>query len=787
MKIYTITNSSINNYGAILQAFALQKKLTMSGCDSYVLRKIDPPISRLEKLKKFIKPQAHYSFQDRLHIRQSRKLYAHKIKKLNAFYHGNIKSFVCHSLEEASVLVSGADAMVAGSDQIWSPSAHMLSEFTTLQFGPKYIKRFSYAASVGSKSYDEDSELIMREGLKDFSGISVRESSTVNLIKNLTDQDVQQHIDPTLLFDQSFWNNYTSERIITQPYILVYMLRPEPLTLALAQKLSDITGKPLYVISNRIIEKARNITDAGIEDWLSYIKYADYVITNSFHGTAFSVIFKKQFLSVAVEGSGIRVSDFLSSISLSERIAGSVEDINKINETIDWQSADCLLETARQRANDYISKIITPEKTADEREVILYRAKGECCGCGACASICPRKAISLKEDENGFVYPQIDHEKCVKCHLCKKVCLYQNGLPNAEMLRAYAAVCTENGLLDRSASGGVFAAIAKEFLNGGGVVFGCAYVEENGGLHPKHIEVDNVHDLVKLQSSKYAQSNLGETFLRVRNYLKEGRRVLYSGTSCQIAGLRGYLSNLQCEKLFTIDIICHGVPSDKIFQSYLKMIENKKQIKICDINFRDKKFGWGEKGSIGYYPLNKRNNKKTPSFERKAIKIDPLTSSYYKLYLIGAFYRENCYTCPFTDWKKRPGDITIGDYWGIKNQHPEYLKTNGGDWDEKRGVSCILINSKKGSDIVERWGRNLDLKDTIFEKISFRNKLLTRPAFYFEHRSDLLNTFQTEGYDGIDQWFWKTYGLKLSMKNAYHQLPEGFRTSVRNIIGKTKR
>ena len=402
----------------------------------------------------------------------------------------------------------------------------------------------------------------------------------------------------------------------------------------------------------------------------------------------------------------------------------------------------------------------------------------------------------METDDDGFIYPVIDANKCVKCGLCKNVCAYQNGLPESAMISAYAAVAKDDELLKKSASGGVFASIAREFLKDNGIVVGCAYQSDKKGLHPKHIIIEREDELPLLQSSKYAQSDLGNTYKEVKRLLGEGRRVLFSGTSCQIAGLRGFLQCHDYDNLYTVDIICHGVPSDKMFQSYLEMIENKKHIKIRDINFRDKKYGWGEKGTIGYVRMGHEGNESTDGARKESsdeqrfqslrseLKIDPSSSSYYMLYLLGAMYRENCYTCPFTDWRKRPGDITIGDFWGIEDQHPELLQSNEGPWDEQKGISCLLENSERGRRLILEYGNDLDLKNTDIKKITVRNKMLQRPPYYYNYRSDLLRIFREKGYEGIDRWFWKKYGTKIRIHNGYRKIPAGFRTKVKRTLKK---
>ena len=751
MKILTVTNTSTNNYGSVLQAFALQKKLAELGADAYVLRKNGPTKSMLQKLLSYFTTK-HYSVKDKLAIRKSRKQYAKKRSKLNEFYANNIQSLVCHSLNEASILAEAADVLLAGSDLIWSSDADMLSEFTTLQFGPAELKRFSYAASVGAEKYDESSEKIIRKGLANFSAVSVRESSTVNLIQGLTCKNVIQNIDPVFLFDSSFWDNVAAKRIIENPYILVYVLRPEPLTLAAARKLSEITGKEIFVISNRIIDGMNNITDAGAEDWLSYIKNADYVLTNSFHGTAFAVVFKKRFLAVAIEGNGIRVSDFLASIGLENRIALSLDDVEKIDEPVDWESVDELLKEQRNSASSYLSTICDSKSKSQQ----LFSSKSKCCGCAACANVCPKNAITMTEDDDGFMYPETDYEKCVDCGACLRSCYYQNQVAKSELRAAWAGVSTNTEILARSASGGVFASLAMSFLENGGYVAGVELIDSDGGLKPVHSVIHSSDELVRFQSSKYAHSETGFVYREIRELLSNGQNVLFSGTSCQVAGLKGFLGKVY-DNLFTVDIICHGVPSVKMLQSYLNFLKEKYHSNVTEINFRDKNQGWGEKGFVTF-----QSNKK--------ITIDPYHSSFYKLYLMGAAYRLNCYTCPYTNCRKRPGDLTLGDFWGVAKVQPELLSVNGGPWKKDNGISCVLVNSLKGEDLLNRYGSSLELRQTSAEKITVRNKLLTRPTSYFSRRDDVLRLLREKGYRALDRWFWRKYGLLIKARFWWRKL-----------------
>ncbi len=305
---------------------------------------------------------------------------------------------------------------------------------------------------------------------------------------------------------------------------------------------------------------------------------------------------------------------------------------------------------------------------------VLFTKKEDCCGCGACLNVCPRQAIAMKEDEYGYLYPEIDEEKCVRCGQCKKVCAFQKREETNVPLDCYAAVNANVEQVSKSASAGIFAAIAEKVICDGGIVYGVAFTR-NWGVH--HVAIDNLEDLAKLQGSKYAHSNIERTYSEAKNELQTGRRVLFSGTPCQIAGLREFLGK-EYENLVTVDIVCHGVPSVRMLQDYLKTIEDKHRGKITEFIFRDKSIGWGKNGSA--------------VINGKKIKIWQSASSYLYYFTKGWLYRENCYRCPYA-CEHRPADITLGDYWGIEKQHPELL--GKGRWDESKGISCVIINTKK--------------------------------------------------------------------------------------------
>lgn len=406
----------------------------------------------------------------------------------------------------------------------------------------------------------------------------------------------------------------------------------------------------------------------------------------------------------------------------------------------------------------------------------LYSEKKDCCGCGACFNACPKNAITMKKDEFGFVYPDIEQEKCIDCKACQKVCDFQNKKETNEVLQVYASARNDSSKIIKSASGGIFAAVAENVLNNGGVVFGASMEYEEGKLVTKHIKVDNIVDLEKLQGSKYVQSDIGNSYTLARQCLMEGKKVLFSGTPCQIAGLNGYLRK-QYDNLITIDIICHGVPNQQFFQDYISYLETKIHGKIIDFKFRDKTKGWGLNAKVTY--------ENSEGVKQEMI-IPSGQSSYYKLFLKSLNYRENCYRCKYT-CSSRPGDISIGDFWGIEHEHPEVLQENNGKLSDVKGISVIMLNTDIGISCLEQCKGNLDMYESTFESAARGNTQLREPSQYPQNREKLLDTYKKNGYEAVEKYYKKVYRMSVVKSRIAMLLPKSIKKILKAILYKIKR
>lgn len=384
----------------------------------------------------------------------------------------------------------------------------------------------------------------------------------------------------------------------------------------------------------------------------------------------------------------------------------------------------------------------------DNKVPVLFKNKNECCACGACLNVCPKEAIKMKEDEYGFLFPQIDQNSCIRCGKCKTVCYFQNEKIINRPLSTFAAVAYDSETVKKSASGGAFAALANYILENNGVVVGA----ELADFSVQHKCVLEKKDLQKLQGSKYTQSNMGRCYCEVKKYLDDNLIVLFSGTPCQITGLYGYLGKTY-DNLFTVDIICHGVPNNRMFKEYINILGKLHSGVVKDFLFRDKNIGWGINGSA--------------KIGKRRVKIWQSSSSYLYYFSKGWIYRESCYTCKYASLN-RPADLTLGDYWGIEKQHPEYLGKNG--WNEKNGISVVIANTQKGIQLLRKVSNKLELRPSTFEKASISNlqlKFPSRPG----RRDEILKIYKDGGWNAMERMFKKNIGLSLYSSQIKSMIP----------------
>lgn len=330
--------------------------------------------------------------------------------------------------------------------------------------------------------------------------------------------------------------------------------------------------------------------------------------------------------------------------------------------------------------------------------MIEIKDKTDCCGCSACVQICPLRCIQMESDEEGFMYPRTDPSKCVNCGLCNKVCPVINKKTSVQPVKVYASKNNDLKTRDESSSGGMFTPLAEAIIRRGGAVFGVSFDKEWNAVHTYTLGIDGI---AAFRSSKYMQSRIGTAFIDTRALLEEGKDVLFSGTPCQIAGLKLFLRK-EYPNLYTVEILCHGAPSPLVWQKYL---DNKKREYHCSgirrVNFRDKQEG----GWRQYRLVIEFCNGDVYSCSHKK---DP----YFKGFLKNLYLRPSCYDCK-CKLGRSGSDIVLGDYWNIDNVLPEY--------NDKKGTSLLLVNTEKGNALLESISADIDSIETGYKECIGKN------------------------------------------------------------------
>jgi len=355
-------------------------------------------------------------------------------------------------------------------------------------------------------------------------------------------------------------------------------------------------------------------------------------------------------------------------------------------------------------------------------------SKADCCACTACEHICPTKSITFTSDDEGFLYPSIDKSTCIDCKLCERVCPVEHpNYNNNSLPETYAALLNDLEERKKSSSGGVFYSLACWILDQGGVVYGATI---NSDHIVYHIGIEKKEDLHLLRGSKYVQSDLKQVFVEIKNYLLKGRLCLFVGTGCQVAGLKSFLRK-PYDTLITADLVCHGVPSQWLFNQHIEYLEHRYKGHVSDYQFRDNE-GWG--GCESFNLID--NSGKSKVIRNPTYYLSP----YLYSFMYGMTSRYSCYYCKFAK-VPRQGDITLGDFWGISNVFP--------DLNRRSGVSLLLLNSEKGKSVFESIKNHLEIRKSTLNDGAKYNENLIRVSTKHIYRDIVYSKIKNEGYQAV--------------------------------------
>lgn len=370
--------------------------------------------------------------------------------------------------------------------------------------------------------------------------------------------------------------------------------------------------------------------------------------------------------------------------------------------------------------------------------MINFQNKQDCCGCSACVQRCPKQCISLHEDDEGFLYPQVGLDTCIDCGLCEKVCPVLHQAEECVPLEVFAAKNPNEKIRMESSSGGIFTLLAEQTIEAGGVVFGVRWNEH---FEAVHAYTETKEGLAAFRGSKYVQSRVGDTFKQAEQFLKQGRQVLYSGTPCQIAALKLFLRK-DYQNLLAVDFICHGTPSPGVFRWYLSeefakeaarlsgkkiqfrsslpipsiakadVLAREQGFEIEDIRFRDKRVGWKK---FSFVLSFKTFSKVTTAGEKNSVSLSYTLDkhAFMRGFLKDLYLRPSCHACPAKSGKSG-ADITLGDYWGIQSLMPEL--------DDDIGVSAITVNNEIGRQALQT--TTAELYNASYQDLCVKNPAL---------------------------------------------------------------
>lgn len=744
------------NYGSSLQCYAVKRTIENMGyhCDviGFSNQGADKYVHYVSELKNIAWNSLRYKgyYKEYRKIRSARIHYSHSLSKESARRLWMFTETVLQAQQfsTSTLRVIGADdnyvKFIAGSDQVWNGHKSINPNYF-LRFAPA-AKRIALSASFGADSVPDYNRKRIAKYISEIPEISVREEAGRKIVEDLTGRQAKLLSDPTVLLDAEAWRDFAHNGMkYSKPYIFAHFL-DVPNQAAINEISAYAKDKKLdlllfaYPHDGMNEDKYFTFVDGGPEDYISLIDGAEFVCTDSFHSALFSInleskfiVYPRQYLHNHPQSS--RIETLLSKYGYTDRIGNAGITIDVIAKK-DLHDCKSIITEERIKILNYLYKNLSIES---EKKHFVPRLKdyNDCTGCGVCSIVCPRHAILMRPDENGSYSPVIDSIKCIKCGICENVCFREIPMTEDDP-QAFVGYNMDDMLARQSASGGIFSAAASGIIQQGGVVYGVAAEFNSDGVRVIHKEAATQEELLFLLKSKYVQSDCSNVFEEIRRKLFNGTVVLFCGTSCQVNALYRYLGQREYKNLYTMDLICHGVPGQKLFSDYIDYLGANKGSRVNRFDFRTKRDGAIQyEMHVGYEGVE--------NYEC----IQKMRSSYYRLFMSMNSYRNCCYHCEYATLYK-PSDVTVGDYFEIRDDYPDIYER---ELKGRFSISSVLIHNSKGEELLSRYGKNLKLIPVEAEKIQASHGNLRKPSQYTSLRKTFFKILHQSGFDGVERYF----------------------------------